>query len=75
MMNMMGMGWLMMLFGILVIIGIIAVIVWGMRLARGPRQEVEKPLATLQRRHAAGEISADEYEQTRSTLLRDQRSV
>jgi len=78
---MMGGGWiwfglLMMLFGLLVLVGIILLAVWAIpRLAGSERQRSnttsgspEDPLTILQRRYARGEITREEYERIRSDL-------
>ena len=68
---------LMMLSGLLVIVGIILLVIWGATYLfrngalkpRGPIGQ-EDPLIILQRRYARGEIQADEYERIRSDLQR-----
>ncbi len=65
---MMGMGWIMGLFWIL----LIALVAWGLyRLftTRGSSTSArETPLEALQRRYAEGGLSTDEYEERRRTL-------
>ena len=51
--------------------GIILIAIWGVRAMfpqHTPPALPESPLDVLKRRYAAGEISAEEYEQARKTL-------
>lgn len=70
---MMGFGWLMLLFWLLVVTGVILLVTWAVR--RLASQEdgagAEAPLAILQRRYARGEIGREEYERIRGDLLSD----
>ena len=75
--SMMGWGWLAMLLGFVVMIAILAAIVvgviWLVRSfggtdGHGARQETSAEI--LRRRLATGEISHEEYEQTKQTLER-----
>jgi putative membrane protein len=67
-------GWLTMFFWLLLIVGVILLIVWGVRqLAGRSTGAQERPLAILQQRYARGEISSEEYERIRVDLLRDGR--
>jgi putative membrane protein len=70
---MMGSGWLMLLFWLLVVIGVILLVTWAVR--RLASQETgagaEAPLDILQRRYARGEIGREEYERVRGDLLSD----
>src|SRR5260370_738539 len=80
-MDMMGGGWiwfglLMMLFGLLVLVGIILLAVWAIaRFAGNERQRSNTtsgspvdPLTILQRRYARGEITREGYERIRPDL-------
>lgn len=71
--SMMSSGWLPPLSWLLVTVGLALLLVWAARRVgdRGGRAEGERPLATLQRRYARGEIGAAEYERIRSDLVRD----
>ena len=66
-------GWLMLAFWLLIVVGLVLLLVWGVRRAGGPRQDAagEPPLTALQRRYARGEIDAEEYERIRDELLRE----
>lgn len=69
---MMGMHWAMWLFWIL----LIALVIWGLyrlftsRRTGPPRDAAlgERPMEVLQRRYAAGEITAEEYEERKRKL-------
>ncbi len=71
-----GIGWilggsLMMLMMLLFWIGPIALVALGLSGARGgqrPSTQEETPLESVRRRYASGEISQEEFEQTRRTL-------
>lgn len=65
-----GMGWLGMLLMVLLWIGVIALIVWGLMSMFRAQQRVSEPDAQeiLKRRYARGEISREEFEQARATL-------
>lgn len=65
-----GMGWLGVLAMALFWIGIIALVVWGVRnLFPNRRADVEPDaLEILRRRYARGEISSAEFEQARAAL-------
>jgi uncharacterized membrane protein len=71
--TMMWPGWLMLLSWGLVAVGIILLLVWGVRRLeiRGSGANDEAPLAILQRRYASGEIGPEEYERIHSDLMRD----
>ena len=59
--GMMGLGWLMMGFWLLVVVGIVLLLVWGIRHLGGQARNTEEtPLATLQRRYARGVIGPEE---------------
>jgi putative membrane protein len=76
--GMMGVWFLMMLFGLLAFIGIILLAVWAVtRLSGNERMRAggasasasaEDPLVILQRRYARGEIGRDDYERIRADL-------
>lgn len=71
--TMMGAPWWMLLSGILVALGVLLLLAWGVRTLaadRSPGSE-ETPLGLLQRRYAAGEIGREEYERVRAQLLAD----
>jgi len=69
-------GLLMMLFGLLVLVGVILLGVWAIARFAGSERlrpsstssSPEDPLTILQRRYARGEITRDEYERIRSDL-------
>lgn len=70
---MMGFGLLMMLFGFLVVVGIIALIVWAVLqftgdAGRGRRPDGESAREILDRRYARGEIDHEEYQRIRQEL-------
>lgn len=71
---MMGFGLLMMLFGFLVVLGIIALIVWAVLQftgdgGRGRRPgDGESAREILDRRYARGEIDHEEYQRIRQEL-------
>jgi putative membrane protein len=53
-------------------IGLIALLVWGVinwRTGQRSSAHDETPLESLRRRYASGEISQEEFEQTRGTLV------
>ncbi len=66
-------GWLMLVFGLLVVAGLVLLVVWGARRLAQPdgAAAYETPLTILQRRYARGEIGPEEYEGAREILLRD----
>ena len=74
--GMMWFGLLMMLFGLLILVGVILLAAWA--IARftsgdrpqlgGPANSPDDPLLVLQRRYARGEIDREEYERVRSDL-------
>jgi putative membrane protein len=73
-MGMMGFGLLMMLFGLLVVLGIVALIVWAVLhfsgaggQGRGPSDRVSAR-EILDRRYARGEIDREEYQRIRQEL-------
>ncbi len=64
--------WIMGLFGLLILVGVIVLIVWAIRALipanrPGPSAAVD-PLTQLQLRLARGEITPDEYEELRAHL-------
>ncbi len=65
-------GWVWMLGGLIVMIGFIVLIVWAVSTVnrgetnRGPERPT--PLDILRERHARGEITQQEFEQTKKTL-------
>ena|SRR5712691_9543093 len=74
--GMMWLGFLMMIFGLLIFAGIIVLAVWAVTrltgsergLLSGTANSPEDPLVILQRRYARGEIGRDDYERIRSDL-------
>ncbi|RLC69846.1 MAG: SHOCT domain-containing protein [Chloroflexi bacterium] len=67
-----GMGWWMVISGILVIIflvGLIVLIVWGIKQVSGHNSaEAKKALGIAQERYARGEITKEEFEQLKKDL-------
>lgn len=62
-----GGGWVV---GIVMMIGLVALVVWGVSTLSNRRTAAgEGPLDILKRRHAAGEINKGEYEEARKTLV------
>lgn len=68
-------GWIMMLGGIVLLVAIVLLVVWGVtaatRAGQGPASrdaEPDRALAILRERFARGEITEAEYEQARKTL-------
>ncbi|NMP21566.1 SHOCT domain-containing protein [Sulfobacillus harzensis] len=77
MMGLLGAGgfagmWIMGLFGLLILAGVIVLIVWAIRALLPPRSSEpwrsNDPLAQLQLRLARGEITPDVYEELRAHL-------
>ncbi len=68
--NIYGFGWWGMGVGMILVLGVLALLAWAVfsMTARGARAAHETPLAILQRRLAADEISAAEFEQARKAL-------
>jgi putative membrane protein len=64
------MGFLMMLFGFLIFVGILLLIIWVVvRFARQSGGIIgESPLDVLKKRYARGEISQEEYERMKTEL-------
>ena len=65
--------WIMGLFGLLILAGVIVLIVWAIRVLLPPRPSDPSlrstdPLNQLQLRLARGEITPDEYEELRAHL-------
>jgi len=60
-----------MVFGLLVLVALIALFVWGLSTRVSPRSRAEEatPLEIVQRRFARGEISEAEYERARKALV------
>jgi putative membrane protein len=48
--------------------GVIALVIWAIRAYSGPTQTGDIALETLRRRLAAGEISQEEFEKTKTVL-------
>ena len=75
-------GLLMMLFGLLIVVGVILLAVWAITRFTdgdwprpgGPATSPEDPLLILQRRYARGEIDREEYERVRLDLSGSGRS-
>ena len=68
-------GWVMLLGGIVIMVAIVLLVVWGVTAATragqgtAPREaEPDRALGILRERFARGEISEAEYEQARKTL-------
>jgi putative membrane protein len=65
--------WLMGLFGLLMVAGVIVLVVWAIRAVLPPRpaaapSPATDPLVHLQLRLARGEITPDEYEEIRAHM-------
>ncbi len=65
--------WLMGLFGLLMVAGVIVLVVWAIRAVLPPRPAASPspstdPLVHLQLRLARGEITPDEYEEIRAHM-------
>ena len=67
-----GVGGLGMGLGLLILIGLVVLLIWGVSTLSVPRTAPgaaeDEALAILRRRYARGEISQDEYEQARRAL-------
>jgi putative membrane protein len=63
-------GWLWMLGGLLVMVGIVVLIVWALGAGTHPREDVQRPtpLEILRERYARGEITQEQFEQAKKTL-------
>ncbi len=65
-------GWIWMIGGLLVMIGVVVLIVWALGTVnrRGTGKEPEQPAALdiLRQRYARGEITQQEFEQAKKTL-------
>ncbi len=68
-------GWVMMLGGLVLLVAIVLLVVWGVNSASRPGQGAaprdagpDRALAILRERFARGELSEAEYEQARRTL-------
>ena len=65
-------GWIWMIGGLLVMIGVVVLIVWavGTMNRGGTSKELEQPAALdiLRQRYARGEITQQEFEQAKQTL-------
>jgi putative membrane protein len=66
-----GYNWIFMLFGILLIVGIVLLAVWLFRQSgTGPGHgREETPLEILKKRYAKGEIDKEEFEQKKRDLM------
>lgn len=63
-------GIFMMIFGLLLMIGIVLLVVWLFRrYPVGDRYRDETPLEILKKRYARGEIDKDEFEQKKKDLM------
>lgn len=61
-----GFGWV---FGIVMMVALVTLLVWGAgALSNGRAATSERPLEILRRRYAAGEIDKGEYEEARKML-------
>ena len=69
-MGMIGFGLLMMLFGLLVLVGIVALIIWAVLHLGGAGRpgSTGGPRQILDQRYARGEIDQDEYQRIRREL-------
>ena len=70
-MGMLGFGLLMMLFGLLVVVGIVALIIWAVLRLTGagrPGSPGQQARQILDQRFARGEIDQDEYQRIRREL-------
>jgi putative membrane protein len=67
-----GLGWIWMLGGLLVMVGFVVLIVWAVSAVGrgGVSREADRPtgLDILRERYARGEITQQEFEQTKKTL-------
>jgi len=65
-------GWLWMLGGLVVMVGIVLLVVWVFGGARGARPDEGRPtpLEILRERNARGEITQEQFEQSRQLLER-----
>lgn len=66
-----GMGWMMLcaFFGVILLAGLVALVVWAIRTSgkgRGPAGETAVDI--LKRRYASGEISREEYERMKQDI-------
>ncbi len=65
---------LMLLFGLLVVVGIVLLVIWAARSTRGDsdtsrtQQPSDSAQETLRRRYANGEITKEQYDEMRRTL-------
>lgn len=66
--NMGGMGGFGMVLGLLFVVAVVVLLVWGAGALFNGRASAETPLQILKRRYAAGEISGAEFEQARKAL-------
>ena len=64
-----GWNWLWMVPGMLVFWGaLVALVVWAVRAAGGPKQGGDRALEALRARLASGEIGQEEYDRTKRVL-------
>lgn len=66
---MFGYNWLYMLFGMLLIVGIVLLAVWLFRQQGAGAGREESPLEILKKRYAKGEIDKEEFEQMKEDLI------
>lgn len=64
-----GYNWIFMLFGMLLIVGIVLLTVWLFRQSGARRDREETPLEILKKRYAKGEIDKEEFEQKKRDLM------
>ena len=63
-----GYNWLYMLFGMLLLAGIVLLAVWVFRQSGAGRGKEETPVDILKKRYARGEIDKEEFEQKKLDL-------
>lgn len=66
---MFGYNWLYMLFGMLLIVGIVLLAVWLFRQQGAGAGREESPLEILKKRYAKGDIDKEEFEQMKEDLI------
>ncbi len=71
MMGSWGMGWMMIVFWALLLIGLILIIRWLIVQTKGKSKEEKSYLDILKERFASGEIDIQEFEEKKKILTRD----